>query len=115
MAVVGAIAFFSALILATYFLGIMACVMALLAGQEMWRARLVQGCVMVIGYSVIALWCFLRGVWQLGLFYATAAGIEAYWVWDHWKNNRPKDRKESVTEKIVRVIAGRLKILPAGS
>lgn len=114
MDIVITMAWITAGIVAIFFLGVMMAVATLLAGYPLWAANMVRGSVVVICYAAIAVRLIVVGLWPIGLIFGTAAGIEAYWVWDEWKNNRPKDR-ESLGAKIVKVIAGRLKIVPQGS
>jgi membrane glycosyltransferase len=74
----------------------------------------VRELVIASGYSIIAVRAFVVGVWPIGLIFATAAAIEVYWAWDEWKNNRKDQKQESWADKVVRLVAGKLRVVPAG-
>lgn len=114
MNIVVAIAWLTAGLIAIFIVSVLVAVATLMAGYPLWVATVLRGCTTVLCYSAVAARAIVVGAWPVGLIFAAAAGIEAYWVWDEWRNNRPTKR-ESVGAKIVKVIAGRLKIVPQGS
>jgi hypothetical protein len=108
-----ALAWITAGIVAVFIVGVLMAVATLLAGYPLWVANAVRGSVVALCYATVAVRAIVVGLWPIGLVFATAAGIEAYWVWQEWKNNRPTKR-ESLGAKIVKLIAGRLKVVPQG-
>ena len=64
-----------------------------------------------VAFAGWAIFCFVSGVWIVGVFCAAFAGGFGWFAYELWKQ-RPRKRKEPKSNAVVRLVEGLLKVVP---